>query len=471
MSSNAQTSVSMVDSLVAESERFKNNFVRVVSLAMAAIALIALPLCFAGQNRIAGVTACMLGLAVSGASYALARSGHTTTASRLFLYGVAVAVLSRAINPPRIYSTSLDAIVFIGLVVNAAFLLRRADSLAIAGLGIGLVTLIVVRDVPMAALREGGAVGPVLAVLFMVLVEQATALFVRQSRIMQERLQAHVTDIDRVMTRAQRIAAGDLSGDVEGDSQVSQTIRSMLESLRDTVLKTRESANGLAAATQEIAAMARQQESGAVEQAAAVNEIRATLDALLDASNLVAQNSQDVFRSVEQSQGTSDKIAERIATLSGHTRRITAILDIIKGIANKSEILALNASLEGARAGEAGRGFSLVASQMQRLAESVMDSIKDVRTLTDDIETATNSTVVATEEGTKLAVRATGAARQISVTAQQQRSSTEQVSAAMQDIGEVAKQVSAGSTQTLSATRDLTRLAEGLQQSIQSFRL
>jgi methyl-accepting chemotaxis protein len=178
-----------------------------------------------------------------------------------------------------------------------------------------------------------------------------------------------------------------------------------------------------------------------------------------------------VFRNVEQTQSTSERIAERITTLSGHTRRITAILDVIRGIANKSDILALNASLEGARAGDAGRGFSLVASQMQRLAENVMDSVKDVSALTDDIEAATNATVMATEEGTKLAAKATTAARQISVTSKQQRSSTEQVSAAMVDIGEVAKQVSAGSTQTLSATRDLTRLADDLQKSIQSFQL
>src|SRR4029077_20627123 len=124
-------------------------------------------------------------------------------------------------------------------------------------------------------------------------------------------------------------------------------------------------------------------------------------------------------------QENSQVVAERIAALSGHTRRISEILEVIKDIANKSDLLALNAALEGTKAGEAGRGFSLVAAQMQRLAENVMGSVQDIKKLVADIRDASQAAVLATEEGTKLADATTEMARQIRLITQQQQTGTE----------------------------------------------
>jgi methyl-accepting chemotaxis protein len=216
--------------------------------------------------------------------------------------------------------------------------------------------------------------------------------------------------------------------------------------------------------------MARQQEQGAIGQASAVAEVRQTLESLLSSSERVAESTKDVFASVEKTKSTNDMIVERINGLDKQIRRITEILAIIKEIANKSDILALNASLEGAKAGEAGRGFSLVANQMQRLAENVMESVKDVRALTEDIQQATAATIVATQEGAEQSSAATTAARQINVISQQQRSSTEQVTQAMNGIAEVASQVSAGTSQTLEATQALSMQAETLTQLVAEYR-
>ena len=120
------------------------------------------------------------------------------------------------------------------------------------------------------------------------------------------------------------------------------------------------------------------------------------MDSLLNSAHQIASVSGTVLTNAEHTHSNSQLIAERITELAGHTQRISVFLDVIRDIANKTDLLALNAALEGTRAGEAGRGFSLVASQMQRLTVSVMDSVEDIKGLTADIREATSSSVLAT---------------------------------------------------------------------------
>src|SRR5690606_23040553 len=135
-------------------------------------------------------------------------------------------------------------------------------------------------------------------------------------------------------------------------------------------------------------ASAQNQERGSTEQSSAVEETNRTLGSLLASAREIAQAAQGVTRNAEQTQDNTTSMADRIAALSRQVERITEILERIKGIASKSEILALNAALEGTKAGEAGRGFSLVASQMQRLAENVMEAVREIRDLTEGIREA-----------------------------------------------------------------------------------
>jgi methyl-accepting chemotaxis protein len=162
-------------------------------------------------------------------------------------------------------------------------------------------------------------------------------------------------------------------------------------------------------------------------------------------------------------------VASRIAALSKHAQRIQEILEIIKDIANKSDLLALNAALEGTKAGEVGRGFSLVATQMQKLAENVMGSVSDIKELTATISEATQSSVMATEESTKLASDTTRSAQQIMTVIQQQQSGTEQVTRAMDDVALIAGQSVAGSKQVVRSTEELLRLSTELQNQVSRF--
>ncbi len=224
-------------------------------------------------------------------------------------------------------------------------------------------------------------------------------------------------------------------------------------------------------AAAEMSAAANQHEQGAAEQVSAVEETRRTIGSLMETGDQVNAAIDVVLRNAEQTQAKNQLIGESIAKLSGTTERIGEVLETIRDIAHKSDLLALNAALEGTKAGEAGRGFSLVATQMQRLAENVMEAVVNIKTLTADVRRASGGSVLATEEGTKLAHETTRSAREIRMVMQQYQAGTAQVSTAMNDISHVGQQSALGSRQVLTGSKDLATLSERLLQVIERFRL
>jgi methyl-accepting chemotaxis protein len=272
-------------------------------------------------------------------------------------------------------------------------------------------------------------------------------------------LEAHVT----------RVAEGDLSLTSEVPGDLASAFNRMIVSQRDLVKQISETALQVNATSGEFFANAQQQERGATEQSSSIAETQRTMESLLGSGVQINKSAQNVLQNAERAQQNSQVVAERIAALSHQSKRIGEILDVIKDIANKSDLLALNAALEGTKAGEAGRGFSLVATQMQRLAESVMGSVRDIKELTAAITEATQSAVFATEESTKISDDTTRSARQIALTIQQQQTATEEVTKAMDDVTRIAKQTAAGSKEIVTATTDLMKLSERLQTLVGRF--
>lgn len=298
----------------------------------------------------------------------------------------------------------------------------------------------------------------------------ALALAWWASRSVSRRLQI-------LVDAAEKVSRGDLSraqlpGESEDDiGRMTASFNRMLDSQRQLVRRIAETAVQLSSAASQFAANATQQERGATEQSTAVGETRRTMQTLLDSAKEIAKTAQSVLQNAERTQANSQIVAERIAALSAHTERIAEILEVIKDIANKSDILALNAALEGTKAGEAGKGFSLVASQMQRLAENVMGAVKDIKELTTTITSATQSSVLATEESTKLAGDTTRSARQIALIIQQQQTGTEQVTTAMEVVADIATQAASGSKEIVVSATDLRQLTERLQALVGRFQL
>lgn len=273
---------------------------------------------------------------------------------------------------------------------------------------------------------------------------------------------------------ASRIAAGDLQAKVntrsENDS-FGKTLEKMIETLRGIVTQVREAVLQINSAAVEMMASSEQHSKGAAEQASAVEEALRTIRQLIDANGQISATSQSVFGNAERTQTNNDLVAERIGKLITHTERITEILVVIKDIANKSELLALNAGLEGIKAGEAGKGFSLVAQEMQRLAESVMSAVDNIKSLTADVRASSSAAVMATEEGTKLARDTTGSAERIGLIIRQQQLSMENVSTAISDVARVAREIASGAAQSLEALRGLRAHAERQSGLIAHFKL
>jgi len=198
-------------------------------------------------------------------------------------------------------------------------------------------------------------------------------------------------------------------------------------------------------------------------------EIAQTMESLSKSAAHVSDAVQGVAQNAERTLQNTEQMVSRIDSLSTHANRIGDILEIIREIANQSDLLALNGSLEATRVGEAGRGFSLVAGEMRRLAERVTASVQDVKKLVADIRESGASTVVATEESKKLAEATAGAARSITLVTQQQRSSTEQVNQSVRALSEIVEQAAMATTQTRSSAEGLKVFADRLSQVVMAF--
>jgi len=209
----------------------------------------------------------------------------------------------------------------------------------------------------------------------------------------------------------------------------------------------------------------------AQQQSVGVQEVAQTMESLLASATHVTESTMGVLTRAERTRETTSRTVERITEMSEHANRIGAILEAIREIADRSDLLALNAALEGARAGEAGRGFALVAGEMRKLAEKVMGSVADIQKLVGDVRASVSATVLATEESTKLAEGTAESARQINLVTQQQRSGTEQAGQSIRNVTSMLTQSLAATQQIRSLAEDLKIQADNLTKLVARFRL
>jgi methyl-accepting chemotaxis protein len=240
---------------------------------------------------------------------------------------------------------------------------------------------------------------------------------------------------------------------------ISQMIRAM-----------EQSSERLVKASSEIYSVSISQETSAQQQAAAVEEVARTLQQLSEAAVNIADAASGVANNAAGTKDTANLTAQKIAELSRQTARMTDILDAIREIADRSDLLALNASLEGTRAGESGKGFSLVADEMRRLAERVAQSVKDVKDVVNEVRESGASTVFVTEEARKLAESTAEAAKQITLVTRQQRLATEEVSRNIKEVYDTIRHAVDATKHSKGIAEELKSQAETLSTSVQTFR-
>jgi methyl-accepting chemotaxis protein len=259
----------------------------------------------------------------------------------------------------------------------------------------------------------------------------------------------------------------------------------------------------------ELQATANQQATGAREQATAMNEIATTIAELLASAKQIAESAQRVAVVAEQTanagrsgEGTiataqeaigdirrqMDAIVNHMLELGDKSQQIGAVLDIVSELAEQTNILSINATIEAAGAGEAGRRFATVADEIRKLAERVAGSAKEIRGLIDDVRGAVNTTVMATETGSKavdagfkqfadvaasfeeiagLVATTTEVAREIELSTKQQSTAVEQTNTAIANVAQATKETEVSSSQTLQTASQLTTLSREMQRLVE----
>ena len=221
---------------------------------------------------------------------------------------------------------------------------------------------------------------------------------------------------------------------------------------------------GLFAASSEIAGTARQTAATANEQAATAAEVATTVAEITQTSAAASKSAQDMMSSASEALEKGRRGVEAIEEVSGILDLISQVGDIVElvnDIADQSNLLAVNAGIEAAKAGEHGRGFSVVATEVRRLAEQSKQNAQRIRTVIQKSEQgkrAIETARIAVQDLSAVLDENVDRARQIAATATQQTAGISQISEAMTSVAE-------GGRQTASASKQLEESAAGLQNS------
>ncbi|KAA8694666.1 Methyl-accepting chemotaxis protein [Pseudomonas caricapapayae] len=317
---------------------------------------------------------------------------------------------------------------------------------------------------------------------------------------------------------AQRIAANDLSKDIpqDGSDEAARLIAAlalMQTNLRSALTLIGDSSTQLAATSEEMHAVTEdasrtiQRQSNEIEMAAtAVNQMSAAVEEVASnaasASQVTSQSSTAAMAGRAQVDETVTAInlmvskvqitSTEVQGLAVMATDISKVLDVIRAIAEQTNLLALNAAIEAARAGEAGRGFAVVADEVRALAHRTQQSTREIEQMVSSIQTGTGNAVTAMEQTSfqahKTLEMANGAGKallditesisqinernlMIATAAEEQAQVAREVDRSLVSIRDLSSQTSEGSNQTAIATAELSTLASGLNRLTKQFRV